>query len=134
MMPLLTMLSITGVAAARAEAASSCLPALSARVALRMALRSCDVSASLRARCTVDCRAAFSADFVFAKRRLLTDDWDRSGPPKEPHILRIRCALVNAPAAADETRIIVSFRHGTSARSAKPGQSSSGLRTHRGQL
>jgi hypothetical protein len=25
----------------------------------------------LRARCTVDCRAAFSADFVFAKRSLL---------------------------------------------------------------
>src|ERR1700679_275880 len=98
MMPLLTMLSITGVAAARAEAASSCLPALSARVALRMALRSCEVSASLRARCTVDCRAAFSADFVFAKRRLL--HWTR-GPirtPKEPRSLPIGQALVNCHA------------------------------------
>src|SRR6202789_4139299 len=95
MMPLLTMLSITGVAAARAEAASSCLPALSARVALRMALRSCEVSASLRALCTVDCRAAFSADFVFAQHRLL--HWTR-GPtrtPKEPRSLPIAQALVN---------------------------------------
>src|SRR6202789_1948685 len=95
MMPLLTMLSITGVAAARAEAASSCLPALSARVALRMALRSCEVSASLRARCTVDCRAAFSADFVFAQRRL--PHWTR-GPirtPKEPPSLPIAQALVH---------------------------------------
>src|SRR6202789_3320599 len=95
MMPLLTMLSITGVAAARAEAASSCLPALSARVALRMALRSCEVSASLRALCTVDCRAAFSADFVFAKHGLL--HWTR-GPirtPKEPRSLPIAQALVN---------------------------------------
>src|ERR1700728_4548832 len=86
MMPLLTMLSITGVAAARAEAASSCLPAFSARVALRMALRSCEVSASLRARCTVDCRAAFSADFVFAKRETPEDGigWphNRVGPLK----------------------------------------------------
>src|SRR3982074_3067582 len=89
MMPLLTMLSITGVAAARAEAASSCLPAFSARVALRMALRSCEVSASLRARCTVDCRAAFSADFVFAKRRLLNKTMVQIGPQKS----RVACRL-----------------------------------------
>src|ERR1700719_2777558 len=82
MMPLLTMLSITGVAAARAEAASSCLPAFSAKVALRMALRSCEVSASLPARCTVDCRAAFSADFVFAKRRLLERQGSKSDPKR----------------------------------------------------
>src|SRR6266404_7587208 len=89
MMPLLTMLSITGVAAARAATASSCLPAFSARVALRMALRSCEVSASLRARCTVDCRAAFSADFVFAKRRLLTGLMVQIGPQKS----RVACRL-----------------------------------------
>src|ERR1700680_884776 len=125
-MPLFTMLSITGVAAARAEAASSCLPAFSARVALRMALRKCEVSASLRARCAVDCRAAFSADFVFAKRRLLLDDEGYSGPSKEPHSLRIRVVLVNARACAvvsqfvrDNLSIIICFRHGTSARSAK---------------
>src|SRR3984957_14850275 len=88
-MPLLTMLSITGVAAAKAEAASSCLPAFSARVALRMALRSCEVSASLRARCTVDCRAAFSADFVFAKRRLLKKTAVQIGPQKS----RVACRL-----------------------------------------
>src|SRR5208282_6290309 len=134
MIPLLTMLSITGVASASAVAASACLPALSARVALRIALRSCEVSASLRARCAVDCLAAFSADFVFAKRRLLRDDWDPLGPPKEPHILRIRGALVNAAADAGESRIIISFPHGTSARPAEPVQSLSGLRTHRGQL
>src|ERR1700722_274251 len=89
MMPLFTMLSITGVAAANAEAASSCLPAFNARVALRMALRSCEVSASLRARCTVDCRAAFSADFVFAKRRLLTGTMVQIGPQKS----RVACRL-----------------------------------------
>src|ERR1700691_3653809 len=89
MMPLFTMLSITGVAPASAEAASSCLPALSARVALRMALRSCEVSASLRALCTVDCRAAFSGDFVFAKRGLLTRLGDRIGPQKS----RVACRL-----------------------------------------
>src|ERR1700688_2210108 len=94
MMPLLTMLSITGVAAARAEAASSCLPAFSARVALRMALRSCEVSASFRARCAVDCRAAFSADFVFAKR---------DTPLKEPRSLPIDLAVVNSgPGLAQE--------------------------------
>jgi hypothetical protein len=71
MMPLFTMLSMMGVAAASAAAASSCFPALSAKVALRMALRRREVKASFRARCTSDCRAAFSADFVFAKRRLL---------------------------------------------------------------
>src|SRR5450631_638677 len=95
MMPLFTMLSITGVAAARAEAASSCLPAFSARVALRMALRSCEVSASLRARCTVDCRAAFSADFVFAKYRLLKTQGGPNRTPKEPRSLPIGPALVN---------------------------------------
>ena len=63
---LLTMLSMIGVAAERAATASSDLPALTASVALRMALRSCEVNASFRARCTVDCRAAFSADLVFA--------------------------------------------------------------------
>src|ERR1700733_13396604 len=68
MIPLLTMLSMIGVAAVSAAAASSCFPALSAKVAFRMALRSCEVRASLRVRCAVDCRAAFSADFVFAKR------------------------------------------------------------------
>ena len=68
--------------AASAAAASSCLPALSARVALRMALRSCEVRASLRARCAVDCRAAFSADFVFAKRRLLEGRWGQASAPK----------------------------------------------------
>src|SRR5471032_3330403 len=94
MMPLLTMLSIIGVAAATAEAASACLPALSARVALRMALRSCEVSASLRARCAVDCRAAFSADFVFAKR---------DTPLKEPRSLPIDLAVVNSqPRRAQE--------------------------------
>src|ERR1700722_20231808 len=98
MMPLLTMLSITGVAAARAVAASSCLPALSARVALRMALRSCEVSASLRARCTVDCRAAFSADFVFAKRRLLTRQRSKIGPQKS----RVACRV--APHLSIDTR------------------------------
>src|SRR5450631_4299928 len=89
MMPLFTMLSITGVAAARAEAASSCLPSFNARVALRMALRSCEVSPSLRARCAVDCRAAFSADFVFAKRRLLEKTAAQIGPQKS----RVACRL-----------------------------------------
>src|ERR1700691_5716462 len=134
MMPLFTMPSMTGVASASAAAASACLPALSARVALRMALRSCEVRASLRARCTVDCRAAFSADFVFAKRRLLRDEWGQWRAPKQPHSLRIGCALVNAPAAAGDLGILMSFRHGTSARSAEHSQSRSGLRTHRGQL
>src|SRR5271156_6695840 len=82
MMPLFTMLSMIGVAAASAAAASDGLPALSARVALRMALRSCEVRASLRARCTVDCRAAFSADFVFAKRGLLEGRLGPEGTPK----------------------------------------------------
>ena len=83
------------VAAARAEAASSCLPAFNARVALRMALRSCEVSASLRARCTVDCsRAAFSADFVFAKRTPYQVCPNRT--LKEPRsLLLIGSALVN---------------------------------------
>src|SRR6202167_2784000 len=98
MMPLLTMLSITGVAAANAEAASSCLPAFRAKVALRMALRSCEVRASLRARCTVDCRAAFSADFVFAKRRLLASHGGPNRTPKEPRSLPIDRALVNQQA------------------------------------
>jgi len=74
-MPLLTMLSITGVAEFSADKASAWLPDFSAAVALRIALRSCDVSASLRARCTVDWRAAFSADFVLAKRKLLKIEW-----------------------------------------------------------
>src|SRR5208337_2030063 len=99
MMPLLTMLSMIGVACASAAAASSCLPALSARVALRMALRSCEVNASLRARCKVDCRAAFSADFVFAKRRLLVGCGAPYPAPKEPRILRIGWGFVNARAA-----------------------------------
>ena len=73
MMPLLTMLSMIGVAAAERRGGLVLLAGLHAAVALRMALRSCEVRASLRARCTVDCRAAFSADFVFAKRKLLTE-------------------------------------------------------------
>src|ERR1700690_3166552 len=89
MMPLLTMLSITGVAAARADAASSCLPAFNARVALRMALRSCEVSASLRTRCTIDCRAAFSADFVFAKLKTPYKAKAQIGPQKS----RVACRL-----------------------------------------
>src|ERR1700735_4289656 len=94
MMPLLTMPSMIGVAAASAAAASAGLPALSARVALRIALRSCEVSASLRARCAVDCRAAFSADFVFAKR---------DTPSKEPRSLPIDLAVVNSrPGRAQE--------------------------------
>src|ERR1700679_1854165 len=88
MMPLLTMPSMIGVAAASAAAASAGLPALSARVALRMALRSCEVRASLRARCAVDCRAAFSADFVFAKRGTPAGILGACRPRKEPRIFR----------------------------------------------
>src|SRR5258708_36585344 len=87
MMPLFTMLSITGVASSSADAASACLPALSASVALRMALRSCEVSASFRARCAVDCGAAFSADFVFATR---------DTPLNEPRSLPLDLAVVNS--------------------------------------
>src|SRR5271169_4607317 len=99
MMPLLTMLSITGVASASAVAASACLPALSARVALRMALRSCEVSASLRARCSVDWRAAFSADLVFAKLRDSSQNLRSNGTQKEPRSLPIAPALVKQPGA-----------------------------------
>ncbi len=34
------------------------------------------------ARCTVDCRAAFSADFVFAKRNSLRRQWPKSDPKR----------------------------------------------------
>src|ERR1700677_566962 len=71
MITLFTMLSMMGGGGGGAGGASSCFPALCASVALRMALRRREVKASFRARCTSDCRAAFSADFVFAKRRLL---------------------------------------------------------------
>src|SRR5665213_312573 len=94
MMPLLTILSMMGVACVRAAAASSCLPAFSARVALRMALLSCEVSASLRARCTVDCRAAFSADFVFAKLETPYETTPHRSS-KEPRSLPIGFTLVN---------------------------------------
>src|ERR1700677_1449665 len=120
MMPLLTMLSMTGVAAASAAAASSCLPALSARVALRMALRSCEVRASLRARCTVDCRAAFSADFVFAKRGLLQGSQCVEAPKRAAYfpVQALGCQIRRVEAGG--LRIICLFSHGTRTRSAQP--------------
>src|ERR1022692_2596232 len=106
MMPLLTMPSMTGVAALSAASASSCLPALRAKVALRMALRSCEVRASLRARCAVDWRAAFSADFVLAKRKLLKNEAaGPKRPAKEPLSLRPVQRLVNEFAGRPASRL-----------------------------
>src|SRR5579883_1913342 len=127
MMPLLTMLSMIGVAAASAAAAAWGSPPLIARVVLRIAVRSSLVRASLRARWVSDCRAAFSADFVFAKAR---DSWTRPFPEdllaewarKRPRIVgRVR-RLVNERGRVGQWgsgrfSILTGLTHGTRPRS-----------------
>src|SRR6185369_9782443 len=66
MRPLDTIESMTGCALFTAARASSPLPEAPASVALRMAVRRRERSATLAVRCLMACRAAFSADFVFA--------------------------------------------------------------------
>src|SRR5258708_33245008 len=112
-MPLFTIASIPGGAGAGAEAASSCLPAFSARVALRIALRSCEGRASLRARCTVDWRAAFSADFVFPKRRLPARSRVPIGPQKSRVAFRIGLRLsIDTPSVGRALAILGPPTHG----------------------